>query len=374
MSIYSLQWVTNRLAVGSAPMSRADLETVKDQGIDAILNLCEEYHDLVEVEQQSGFEVFYFPVPDDAIPALPEMERALDWLDEAIYLGKRVLVHCRWGLGRTGTLITSYLLRRGFGLKLAREQLQPVRSCPSSFYQWRLLRQYEKQEGRLTIREPSVESRTVLDLSPYFSEYESTLAVVAELRALTQGSHRILDCGADTDGCCRDYLHLTLIEAAYLAHNLNRRLSREDRQEVIARAVTQHRRWSPDRERKGPAEMLFSASVPPPDASQLQESPYRCPLWLEGRCIALAYRPLACRVFGLPRTATGRFELPPQAHFDPWRDITLESLHLPLQDISRRLFLALNANAPAPEDLVFPLTHVVSGKFIQDYFRFLAAM
>ncbi|MGQ9500375.1 MAG: protein-tyrosine phosphatase family protein [Dissulfurimicrobium sp.] len=47
------------------------------------------------------------------------MERALAWLDEAIYLGKKVLVHCRHGIGRTGTFVTAYLIRRGLGLKLA---------------------------------------------------------------------------------------------------------------------------------------------------------------------------------------------------------------------------------------------------------------
>ena len=77
--------------------------------------------DLHEIEEQSGFEVYYLPIPDGCAPNLEAMEQALVWLDEAIYLGKKILVHCRYGIGRTNTFIFAYLLRRGFDLKGAQK-------------------------------------------------------------------------------------------------------------------------------------------------------------------------------------------------------------------------------------------------------------
>ena len=89
MSDYQLTWITDHLAVGHAPMSYEDLDLIRAEGIDAIVNLCGEFCDLHEIEENSGFEVFYLPIPDECAPDMEEMEKALAWLDEAIYLGQK---------------------------------------------------------------------------------------------------------------------------------------------------------------------------------------------------------------------------------------------------------------------------------------------
>jgi len=80
------------------------------------------------------------------------MEEALQWLDEALYLKKKVLVHYRHGLGRTGTFVSAYLLRRG--LKLTEKRLKPARVTPGNYSQWQLLRKYGKKQGQLSARPP----------------------------------------------------------------------------------------------------------------------------------------------------------------------------------------------------------------------------
>ncbi len=100
MPHYPLNWVTEQLAVGHAPMSYDELQSIREQGVDGIVNLCGEYADLHQIEKSYGFEVYYLPVDDDQAPALRELEKALDWLDESLYLGKKVLVHCTHGIGR----------------------------------------------------------------------------------------------------------------------------------------------------------------------------------------------------------------------------------------------------------------------------------
>ncbi len=84
MSEYELTWITQDLAVGYAPMSYAELESIESQGIDAIVNLCAEFCDLHEIEEKTGFEVYYLPIWDEFAPDMEEIEKALAWLDEAI--------------------------------------------------------------------------------------------------------------------------------------------------------------------------------------------------------------------------------------------------------------------------------------------------
>jgi protein-tyrosine phosphatase len=145
MSKYQLTWITDDLAVGHAPMSYADLDGIGKQGIDAIVNLCAEYCDLHEIEEKTGFEVYYLPIPDENAPNMDDIEKALNWIDEAIHMGKKILVHCRFGIGRTGTFVTAYLVKKGCSLKVARKKMKHSCSAPSSYSQWRFLRKYAKK-------------------------------------------------------------------------------------------------------------------------------------------------------------------------------------------------------------------------------------
>jgi len=142
---YKLTWATPELSVGHAPLSYADLDAIREEGVAAIVNLCGEYCDLHEIEKDSGFEVYYLPIQDECAPDIKEMENAIDWVDQRILQGKKVLVHCRFGVGRTGTFVTAYLLQKGLDMKAASKLLKKTRANPTNSCQWKLLRSYQKK-------------------------------------------------------------------------------------------------------------------------------------------------------------------------------------------------------------------------------------
>jgi protein-tyrosine phosphatase len=93
LPVYGLTWITEHIAVGSMPISNEQYGWLKEQGLDAIMNLCGEFCGLTTIQQDLGFEVYHLPIPDEEAPDQEDLEAALSWLDEAVYLDKKVLIH-----------------------------------------------------------------------------------------------------------------------------------------------------------------------------------------------------------------------------------------------------------------------------------------
>jgi hypothetical protein len=351
---YQLTWVTPSLAVGHAPMSYAELESIKSQDIDAIVNLCAEFSDLHEIEEAKGFEVYYLPIWDETAPDMEEMEKGLAWLDEAIYLGKKVLVHCRHGIGRTGTFVTSYLLRRGLGLKLASKQLDYTRATPASYSQWKLLKKYSKKSGVLTIREPTFESKNIVDLSTYFTEYEALVQKIDD--DTKKNAADIVDCGNETDECCFEYFEMQLVETIYLHSRLNRSLPSNIRSQIIHNAVEVLKKIRHIHRLTGNqghnAEEDKTTLI-----NAYNKEKILCPLQEGSKCILYKFRPIRCRYYGIPAG---------------WVDF--DFINKMLFDISRNVFFAFSGFFLEDKTLSFSLPEIVSGRFIQNYFYYLASL
>lgn len=105
-----ISWVeTHRLAAGGIPIGMADLESLRSQGIQAIVSLTE--HPLTvqkelddEIFKQLGLEVHHISVVDRHPPDIQQVVAFATLINRLRAEGKPAYFHCHAGIGRTGTM------------------------------------------------------------------------------------------------------------------------------------------------------------------------------------------------------------------------------------------------------------------------------
>ncbi|MCB1056240.1 MAG: dual specificity protein phosphatase family protein [Acidobacteria bacterium] len=114
MTLATFSWILPDALAGSAMpglMGRLedDLAWLRQSGFQQIVCLTER----PPAEPLGGLEGVHFPIPDMGVVQPRRMLEICQAILESIHQGKKVLVHCRAGLGRTGTVGACTLVSLG---------------------------------------------------------------------------------------------------------------------------------------------------------------------------------------------------------------------------------------------------------------------
>lgn len=117
--------------------------------------------DLLAQAREHGLDVIHFPIRDVSAPREPAaIDPLLDAIEARLASGQRVVIHCLGGIGRTGTIATCLLVRRGVALDDAIRIVQTTRchSFPEGTEQGPFVAAYARHVARRTRPAPAAAS------------------------------------------------------------------------------------------------------------------------------------------------------------------------------------------------------------------------
>jgi hypothetical protein len=166
-------WVeAGRFLAGEYPghydveQARKRIDALTEAGFNIFIDLTKPnemppYSNLL-LEQARAYDVhvkhYRFPIGDFGLPTADLMTSILNTIDTELQAGRKIYLHCWGGIGRTGTTVGCYLIRRGktgeealsqlaeWWKAVPKSQLHP--HSPETHEQREFIRNWEKHEHK----------------------------------------------------------------------------------------------------------------------------------------------------------------------------------------------------------------------------------
>jgi protein-tyrosine phosphatase len=193
----------------------ADLAAIRRQGTTALVCLLEEHElerygigELFAKARSHDLEVLRLAIPDLGVPRdIEDVDRLLDHVNAHEANAGRVVIHCRGGLGRTGTIAGCYLVRKGMAPREALSMLRRVRSdrCPENDLQRSFIERYARHSASRA-REPGAKALpTVTEAPPgWYASVLGGLRVVQQSATATDRASDVREVLAAAEREVRD--------------------------------------------------------------------------------------------------------------------------------------------------------------------------
>jgi predicted protein tyrosine phosphatase len=94
-------------------------------GVTVVVSLQEEERD--DFDDIDPEAELWLPAPDMDMPTLDQMWQACAFMHTVVLMGKKLVIHCRWGVGRSPMTLAAYLVTQGTDPVKAVDMLTEIR-------------------------------------------------------------------------------------------------------------------------------------------------------------------------------------------------------------------------------------------------------
>lgn len=209
-----------------------------------------------------------------------------------------------------------------------------------------------------------------VDFEPYFAKYEALVSMVdGVFKRVKQEHGDQVKCKTGCSDCCWALFDLTLIEAIYISTKFRELLKDADREEILERANRADRKiYKIKRDankfiQMGKNEVEILAKV---GAERV-----RCPfLSLKETCDMYDYRPITCRLYGIPTSINGMSHSCGMSGFEegvPYPTVNMDTIYKQLYEISEAFVASIETKYEKMADMLVPLSMALLTEYSAEY-------
>ncbi|WP_237479633.1 protein-tyrosine phosphatase family protein [Lichenibacterium dinghuense] len=137
----NLTWITPHLAIGGRLSDAEAARLAADEGVGAVVDLRSEAVDERAILHAQGIAFLHLPTDDHAAVTAAMLDEGVAFAEAQRAAGRRLLIHCEHGIGRSATLALAALVAGGMApldaLNLAKDRRDRVSPSPAQYGCWR---------------------------------------------------------------------------------------------------------------------------------------------------------------------------------------------------------------------------------------------
>jgi Fe-S-cluster containining protein len=211
-----------------------------------------------------------------------------------------------------------------------------------------------------------------MDFTPYFMRYEALAAQAdAVFDKVAAASPGCVKCGLECSDCCWALFDLTFIEALYLNHRFKEMIvgAEEKRAAILDKAGQVDRKLY--KIKKEAYKAIEAGKNEGEVVAGLALERSRCPL-LNGkeRCDLYPYRPITCRLYGIPTAIGGKGHSCGLSGFEegkPYPTVNLDVIQNKLYEISADLVKDLSSKFTKLGEILVPVSMALLNDYNDEY-------
>ncbi len=211
-----------------------------------------------------------------------------------------------------------------------------------------------------------------MTLKEHIQRYMELQSRADDLFASVLATHpELVLCAQGCDECCAVYFDLSLVEAFFLSGMFHDRMSPGQLGKVWARAEALASAFANARKLiDGTAQT--GAMEPEAIENEIAKLKIECPLRSDGSCALYAYRPITCRLYGIPQKIGDRVVCCPKSGFrsrGKFTTVDVDAINRQLRLFSEELLTDLLGDPPSScSDMRFSTAKALLTRFDRDFF------